>query len=30
MLNYYAAPGASLSAEEDLFTAARRARMVGW
>ncbi|MFG3223256.1 hypothetical protein ACGF07_00525 [Kitasatospora sp. NPDC048194] len=30
VLNYYAAPGSSLSAEEDLFTAAGRARMVGW
>ncbi|WP_327068721.1 phage tail protein [Kitasatospora sp. NBC_01302] len=30
VLNYYAAPGSSLGAEEDLFTAAGRARMVGW
>ena len=30
ILNYYAAPGSSLNAEEDLFTAAGRARMVGW
>jgi hypothetical protein len=30
VLNYYAAPGSSLSSEEDLFTAANRARMVGW
>ncbi|GGK13241.1 hypothetical protein GCM10010124_02280 [Pilimelia terevasa] len=30
VLNYYAAPGTSLSAEEDLFEAAGRARMVGW
>lgn len=30
VLNYYAAPGSSLSAEDDLFTAAGRARMVGW
>ncbi len=30
VLNYYAAPGASLSSEEDLFKAASRARMVGW
>ncbi|WJN62797.1 tape measure protein [Streptomyces phage phiScoe2] len=30
VLNYYAAPGSSLSAEEDLFAAANRARMVGW
>ncbi|MCY0933627.1 phage tail protein [Streptomyces sp. H34-S4] len=30
VLNYYAAPGSSLGAEEDLFTAANRARMVGW
>ncbi|MGW6745422.1 phage tail protein [Streptomyces sp. NPDC055025] len=29
VLNYYAAPGASLSGEEDLFAAANRARM-GW
>jgi hypothetical protein len=30
VLNYYAAPGPSISAEDDLFTAAGRARMVGW
>ncbi|QEQ94050.1 tape measure protein [Streptomyces phage Saftant] len=30
VLNYYAAPGSSISAEEDLFAAANRARMVGW
>lgn len=30
ILNYYAAPGNSLDAEEDLFAAAGRARMVGW
>ncbi|QMP84480.1 tape measure protein [Streptomyces phage Endor1] len=30
VLNYYAAPGSSLSSEEDLFAAANRARMVGW
>ncbi|MFI5863565.1 hypothetical protein [Streptomyces sp. NPDC051546] len=30
VLNYYAAPGSSLDSEEDLFTAANRARMVGW
>lgn len=30
VLNYYAAPGSSISAEEDLFAAAGRARMVGW
>jgi hypothetical protein len=30
VFNYYAAPGASLGAEEDLFTAVGRARMVGW
>ncbi|MYT31752.1 MULTISPECIES: hypothetical protein [unclassified Streptomyces] len=31
ILNYYAAPGtSSLSSEEELFAAARRARMVGW
>ncbi|MFD7259317.1 hypothetical protein [Streptomyces sp. NPDC059874] len=30
VLNYYAAPGSSLGSEEDLFTAATRARMVGW
>jgi phage-related protein len=30
VLNYYAAPGSSLDAEEDLFAAAARARMVGW
>jgi phage-related protein len=29
VLNYYAAPGSSLSSEEDLFAAANRARM-GW
>ena len=29
-LNYYAAPGSSLSAEEDLFAAGDRARMFGW
>ncbi|MFI5840544.1 hypothetical protein ACIA8K_12630 [Catenuloplanes sp. NPDC051500] len=29
-LNYYAAPGSSISSEEDLFKAADRARMVGW
>jgi phage-related protein len=30
VLNYYAAPGSSLSSEEDLFAASNRARMVGW
>ncbi|WLW38495.1 tail length tape measure protein [Streptomyces phage Vanseggelen] len=30
VLNYYAAPGSSISAEEDLFAASNRARMVGW
>ncbi|MFJ1932617.1 hypothetical protein ACIOGZ_08055 [Kitasatospora sp. NPDC088160] len=30
VLNYYAAPGSSVSSEEDLFAAASRARMVGW
>ncbi|MCG8926654.1 hypothetical protein [Lentzea sp. CC55] len=30
VLNYYAAPGSSISSEEDLFAAAGRARMVGW
>lgn len=30
ILNYHAAPGSSLSSEEDLFKAAGRARMVGW
>ncbi|GGU77212.1 hypothetical protein GCM10010211_48910 [Streptomyces albospinus] len=30
VLNYYAAPGASLSSEEELFAATGRARMVGW
>ncbi|ANT41090.1 tail length tape measure protein [Streptomyces phage Nanodon] len=30
VLNYYAAPGSSLSSEEDLFAAANRSRMVGW
>ncbi|MFI5763899.1 hypothetical protein ACIA8F_23540 [Streptomyces sp. NPDC051563] len=30
ILNYYAAPGNSLSSQEDLFAAASRARMVGW
>ncbi|AKY03328.1 tail length tape measure protein [Streptomyces phage Caliburn] len=30
VLNYYAAPGSSISSEEDLFGAANRARMVGW
>ncbi|MFD7738060.1 hypothetical protein [Kitasatospora sp. NPDC059800] len=30
VLNYYAAPGTSLSSEEDLFAASGRARMVGW
>lgn len=30
VLNYYAAENNSLSSEEDLFTAANRARMVGW
>jgi phage-related protein len=29
-LNYHAAPGSSLGAEEDLFSAASRTRMVGW
>jgi hypothetical protein len=29
VLNYYAAPGSSIDAEEDLFAAANRARM-GW
>lgn len=29
-LNYYAAPGSSLGAEEDLFDASRRARFYGW
>jgi hypothetical protein len=29
-LHYTAAPGSSLGAEEDLFSAASRARMVGW
>lgn len=28
--NYYAAPGVSLSSEEELFTAVGRSRMVGW
>lgn len=28
--NYYAAPGSSIDAEEDLFAAVNRARMVGW
>ncbi|MFI2673993.1 hypothetical protein ACH5AU_31305 [Streptomyces albidoflavus] len=30
ILNYYAAPGSSLSSTEELFAAAGRARMVGW
>jgi phage-related protein len=30
VLNYYAAAGSSLNAEEDLFAAASRTRMVGW
>lgn len=30
IFNYYAAPGSSLGAEEDLFAAAGRSRMVGW
>ena len=30
VLNYYAAPGSSISSKEDLFAAANRARMVGW
>lgn len=30
VLNYYAAPGSSISSEEDLFTAAGRARMGGF
>lgn len=30
VLNYYAAPGSSINAEEDLFAAAGRARMVGF
>jgi tape measure domain-containing protein len=30
VLNYYAAPNSSLSAEEELFAAAGRARMAGW
>ncbi|ONI83502.1 hypothetical protein ALI22I_33965 [Saccharothrix sp. ALI-22-I] len=30
VLNYYAAPGSSISSEEDLFAASGRARMVGW
>lgn len=30
ILNYYAAPGSSLSSEEDLWAASGRARMVGW
>ncbi|WKU46740.1 hypothetical protein Q3V23_23240 [Streptomyces sp. VNUA116] len=29
-LNYYAAPGNSLSSQEELFATANRARMVGW
>ncbi|WP_405057046.1 hypothetical protein OG474_30460 [Kribbella sp. NBC_01505] len=29
-LHYYAAPGSSISSEEDLFTAAERSRMVNW
>lgn len=29
-LNYHAAPGSSISSEEDLFAAASRTRMVGW
>jgi phage-related protein len=30
VLNYYAAPGSSLSSEEELFAATSRTRMVGW
>lgn len=30
VLNYYAAQGGSISSHEELFTAAHRARMVGW
>lgn len=30
VLNYYAAPGSSINKEEDLFTAASRARMMDW
>ncbi|WP_327431415.1 hypothetical protein [Streptomyces sp. NBC_01236] len=30
VLNYYAGSGSSLSSEEELFSAASRARMVGW
>ncbi|GGN40150.1 phage-related protein [Actinoplanes campanulatus] len=30
ILNYYAAPGSSISAEDDLFAAANRARMASW
>ncbi|MEU3709012.1 phage tail protein [Streptomyces catenulae] len=30
VLNYYAAPGASLSSQEELFAATGRARMMGW
>ena len=30
ILNYYAAPGSSIDAEDDLFKAAGRARRVGW
>jgi hypothetical protein len=30
ILNYYAAPGSSVSSEDDLFAAASRTRMVGW
>ncbi|NEA50459.1 hypothetical protein [Streptomyces sp. SID10815] len=30
VLNYYAAPNSSLDSQEELFTAANRARMVGW
>lgn len=30
VFNYYAAPGSSLSSEEELFAASDRSRMVGW
>jgi hypothetical protein len=30
VFNYYAAPGSSLSSEEELFAAAGRSRMIGW